>query len=117
MCQLLAPEFDVLDAVLEGAALIRSASLRRPDVVVCDIQMPLVGGIEASGRILRDGFAKAVVALSMYNEPHLIRKAFAAGIGGYVLKTDAADELIPAIYSALGGERYLSASVRRQWKD
>lgn len=115
--RLLTPEFEVLGAVREGAALVRAAAETLPDIVVCDIRMPGTGGIEAGERILRGGFAKAVVVLSMYNEPHLVQKAFDAGIQGYVLKTDASEELIPAIYSTLAGEKYLSRGVREKWPE
>lgn len=111
VCALLELEFAVVDAVRDGGALVRSTGAIRPDAVVCDIRLPGGGGIAAGERILKEGLAKAVIVLSMYKERHLVRKAFAAGIGAYVLKTDAGDELIPAIYSALRGERFLSTGI------
>lgn len=116
VCRLLAPEFEVLGAVNDGAALILAVARLRPDAVICDIRMPRCDGIEAGAHIIREGLSKAVVLLSMYNEPHLIRKAREAGIQGYVLKTDAGEELSPAIYAALRGDHYLSRGARAKWK-
>jgi DNA-binding NarL/FixJ family response regulator len=113
---LLAPEFDVLRAVAEGHALIRAVAELSPDAVVSDIQMPGLDGIEAGGRILSQGLCNAVVVLTMYNEPHLVRKALEAGIRGYVLKVDAGEELIPAVNAVLAGGSYLSRSVSEKLK-
>lgn len=105
---LLAPDFEVVSAVKDGMALIEAVAELRPDAVICDIDMPRLNGIECGAQILRRGLCNAVIVLSMYNEPHLVRKALQEGIRGYVLKVDASEELIPAIYAAVGGGKYLS---------
>jgi DNA-binding NarL/FixJ family response regulator len=110
--ELLDPEFEVLRAVGDGAALVAATAELRPDAVISDIQMPELDGIEAGSRVLGQGSCKTVVMLSMYSDRHLVRTALGVGILAYVLKLDACDELIPAIYAALRGERYLSAGVR-----
>jgi DNA-binding NarL/FixJ family response regulator len=112
--QLLEPEFDVLRAVGNGAALLAAAVELHPDAVISDIQMPELGGIEAGGELLGRGLCEAVVVLSMYPDRHLVQTAMKAGIRAYVLKLDASDELIPAIYAALRGDRYLSSGVRER---
>jgi DNA-binding NarL/FixJ family response regulator len=109
--QLLYSEFDVLRTVGEGAALVEAAIELKPDAVVTDVQMPHMGGIEASEQLLSRRLCEAVVVLSMYPDAHLVKAAFQAGIRAYVLKVDASDELIPAINAALRGERYLSRGV------
>jgi DNA-binding NarL/FixJ family response regulator len=113
---LLASDFDVLRTVAEGHALIQAVAELSPDAVVSDIQMPGLDGIEAGGRILRQGLCTAVVVLTVYNEPHLVRKALQAGIRGYVLKVDAGEELIPAVNAVLAGGSYLSRSVSEKLK-
>jgi DNA-binding NarL/FixJ family response regulator len=113
---LLASDFDVLRTVAEGHALIQAVAELSPDAVISDIQMPGLDGIEAGGRILRQGLCNAVVVLTMYNEPHLVRKALQAGIRGYVLKVDAGEELIPAVIAVLAGGSYLSRSVSEKLK-
>jgi DNA-binding NarL/FixJ family response regulator len=112
--QLLEPEFDVLRAVGDGAALLAAAVELHPDAVISDIQMPELGGIEAGAELLGRGLCEAVVVLSMYPDRHLVQTAMKAGIRAYVLKLDASDELIPAIYAALHGDRYLSSGVRER---
>ena len=110
--QLLDPEFEVLRTVGDGAALLAAAADLLPDAIVSDIEMPDLGGIAAGSAVLERGLCRAVVILSMYSDWHLVETAFAAGICGYVLKLDAVEELIPAVYAALQGERYLSRGVR-----
>ncbi len=110
--QLLEPEFEVLRAVGDGAELVAAAVELQPDAVISDIQMPKMGGIEAGCELLGRGLCEAVVVLSMYPDRHLVQTAMKAGIRAYVLKLDASDELIPAVYAALRGDRYLSRGVR-----
>jgi DNA-binding NarL/FixJ family response regulator len=74
--------------------------------------MPRLGGLQAAEQILGRGLSEAVVVLSMYPDAHLVKAALQAGIRAYVLKVDAGEELVPAIYAALRGERYLSRGVR-----
>jgi DNA-binding NarL/FixJ family response regulator len=112
ICQLLDSEFEVLCAVGDGAALVEAAIELRPDAVVSDIQMPKLNGIGAGCELLCRGLCEAIVVLSIYPDRHLVEAAAAAGILGYVLKLDASEELIPAVYAVLRGERYLSRGVR-----
>ena len=109
--QFLAPDFDVLRAVNEGVALIDAAAELSPDAVVCDIHMPGLSGLDAGGQILQKRLCSAVIVLTMYNDPHLVAKALQAGIRGYVLKVDASEELVPALYAVLDGGSYLSRGV------
>src|SRR5690242_16628846 len=101
--RLLEPDFDILRTVNHGAALVQVVAELRPDVVVSDVRMPVLGGIEAGSQILRDRLCSAVIMLTMYDEPHLVTKALQAGIRGYVLKVDAGEELIPAVHEVCGG--------------
>jgi len=115
--QFLAPEFDVLRAVNEGMALIEATAELRPDAVISDIHMPGLSGLEAGCQILRKGLCGAVIVLTMYNDPQLVRKAIQLGIRGYVLKVDASEELVLALYAVLSGGRYLSRGVLDKWRE
>ena len=86
----------------------------RPDAIISDIQMAELDGIEAGSEVLGRGLCEAIVLLSMYPDRHLVQTALEAGIRAYVLKMDAGEELIPAVYAALRGERYLSSGVRNR---
>ena len=108
---LLAREFEIVGSVGEGQALLSAVEQLRPDAVVCDIKMPLVDGIEAGRRILREGLCAAVILLTMYNDRHLVHSALEAGIRGYVLKVDAGEELALAVATVADGGTYLSRGV------
>lgn len=112
---LLKSEFEVLSSVTDGCALIDAARQWRPDVVISDIKMPGVSGIEACQRIARDGNCNASIIVTMHNEPQLVKDALRAGIRGYVLKVDAGEELVSAVHSVLRGSVYLSREIRRKW--
>ena len=108
---LLSAEFDVVGAVADGSSLVKMAEALRPDVVVSDIRMPGLNGIEAARIILGRKHCKAVVILTMYDDSGLIRNAMEAGALAYVLKVNAGEELIPAIEEALHGRKFISHSI------
>jgi two-component system response regulator DesR len=115
--QHLAEHFEIARCVGSGPALIDAVVDLLPDVVVCDINMPGMSGIEAGKHIIRHGLCASIVLLTMYNEPHLIRRALHAGIRGYVLKVDAGEELAAAVIAVWNGGRYLSSQALAHWED
>ena len=106
---LLDREFEVIGVARDGTALMNIAAHLIPDVVITDFRMPGLSGIDAGGRLLEQGLCKAVVLLTMYADQQLVDGALQAGIRGFVLKVKAGEDLIPAIYSALRGETYVSS--------
>ena len=98
---LLVAEFEMAGCVTNGNELVRAVIELDPDVIITDVYMPGIDGIEASRRILQQAPEALVVMLSMHNEPALIAKALAIGVRGYVLKLDAGEELGPAIRAVL----------------
>ena len=109
---LLTPDFEIVNSVTNGLALIDAVRDLKPDLVVSDIKMPGMSGIEACRRIIEEGLCSAAILLTMYNEAQLVREALGVGIRGYLLKVNAGEELIPAVRSVMGGSTYLSAGVR-----
>ena len=108
--ELLISEFEVTGAVSDGEALIEAARQLEPDVVITDFQMPKMDGLKAARRILKETACRAVVLLTMYKEPSLVKHALEDGILGYVLKSDA-HELALAVPRVLQGEVYISSAL------
>jgi DNA-binding NarL/FixJ family response regulator len=106
--ELLEPEFEVVASVGDGQALIDAAERLSPDVIVTDIVMPGMSGIAAAGRILQRRPAARIVFATVHADRTLLRHGLAVGAFGYVLKVRAAQELVPAIRSALRDELHIS---------
>lgn len=105
---LLEPEFEVVGSVGDGRALIDADERLEPDVIVTDIVMPGTSGLAAAEAILRRHPAARIVFVTVHADRAMLRKALAAGAFGYVLKTRAGDELVPAVRAALQGELHIS---------
>jgi DNA-binding NarL/FixJ family response regulator len=108
--QLLSEEFEVAGVARDGEEMIEAAERLRPDVIVADIAMPLLDGIEASRRILQNHPETLIVLLTMHREPALVRRAFAAGVRAYVHKLNAVEEIAKAVHLVLRGEIFVSPS-------
>lgn len=110
---LLEPEFEVLRIVDNGRALVKAAVELKPDVLVVDIGMPQLNGLDAGEQIKRMLPAVKIIYLTMQAEADLAAEAFRRGASGYVLKSSAADELLLAIRRVLRGESYLSPLITK----
>jgi DNA-binding NarL/FixJ family response regulator len=108
---LLSDEFELVGVVEDGHALIEAARKLRPDVIVADITMPHLNGIDALVRLKRDGIQVPVIFLTMHTEVVYARRALEGGAAGFVLKHSAPAELITAIRAALDGKTYVSPAV------
>jgi DNA-binding NarL/FixJ family response regulator len=109
---LLTPDYDVLEVVQDGAALVEAARRARPDAIVSDIAMPNINGLAAAVVILADQPDARIVFVTVQDSRRVIRKALEIGVRGYVLKCDAGNELVAAVDTAIEGGQYLSASAR-----
>lgn len=108
---LLTPEFEVVGLVEDGRALIKAAKQLRPDVIVADITMPELNGIDALASLRKDNPGTKVVFLTMHQDVAYARRALAAGAAGYVLKHSAPAELITAIRAALDGKTFITPAL------
>jgi DNA-binding NarL/FixJ family response regulator len=109
---LLETDFDVVGRACNGRELVETAQRLSPSIVVADITMPEMNGIEATRRITKTNPKVKVVMLSVHSEQAIVEAAFAAGASGYVAKLYASTELIPAIKKVLGGRRYRPRALR-----
>ena len=109
--RLLAEDFDLVGVVADGHALLEAAAKLQPDVVVTDITMPGLNGIEALGRLRKEHPKTRVVILTMHRDLAYARRALALGASGYVLKHAAHEELVLAIRSALAGRTFLTPEL------
>jgi DNA-binding NarL/FixJ family response regulator len=110
---LLEPEFEVLRIVDNGRSLVQAAGELKPDVLIVDIGMPQLNGLDAGEQIKRMLPAVKIIYLTMQAEADLAAEAFRRGASGYVLKSSAADELLLAIRRVLHGESYLSPLITK----
>ncbi|HEY4362055.1 MAG TPA: response regulator transcription factor [Bryobacteraceae bacterium] len=106
---LLRHDFELIGTARDGFELLESAATLVPDIVITDFKMPGLSGLEAGRRLLDQHLCKAVVLLTMYGDPQLVRGAREAGILGFVLKEKASEDLIPAVFSALEGRVFVSS--------
>jgi DNA-binding NarL/FixJ family response regulator len=109
--ELLQPHFDVIALVEDGRALMNAVARLSPDVIVADISMPTLDGIEAAALIRRRDPGARIVLVTVHEERILVERGLTAGALGYVLKGSAGDELVPAIHAALIGERFVSRAL------
>lgn len=97
----LEPEFEVVGNVANGQALIEEAIRLKPDVIITDISMPILDGIEAVDRLKQLGCTSRIVFLTVHNDSDFMSRCFSSGALGYVVKSRIASELVPAIRRAL----------------
>jgi DNA-binding NarL/FixJ family response regulator len=111
---LLESSFDIVGTAADGHALVEAALRLQPDVVVVDISMPLLNGIEAIKRLKEAGSTAKIVFLTVHDDPDFVHAALSFGNVGYVVKPRMATDLIPAIHHALAGRSFVSHSVPGQ---
>ena len=108
---LLEPEFEVVGTATDGRMLIEEFSRLKPDVVVIDVGMPLLNGLDAGRQLKALQRSVKLIYLTMNPEPDLAREALRLGASGYVLKSSAASELKQAIQEALKGRSYITPLI------
>lgn len=109
--RLLEPEFDVVGIVADGRALLRAATELSPDLIVVDIGMPLLNGLDAGEQVKQKIRRVKLLYLTMNQDAELATEALRRGASGYLLKTCAASELVKAIRAVLRGLTYVSPRI------
>jgi DNA-binding NarL/FixJ family response regulator len=110
---LLEEKFTLLRTVYDGRALVAAVAELSPDVVVSDISMPLLNGLDAIGQIKSACPAANIIILTMHSEPDLAVQAFRAGASGYLLKTSPGEELVEAVRQVAQGRAYLTSLIAK----
>ena len=111
---LLEPEFELVGVVQDGRSLIAEAKRIRPEVIVLDISMPLLNGIEAAQQIHKSDPNIKLIFLTMHPDVAFVREAFRAGASAYLLKRAAVSELVTAIRETLKGRCYLTPLITHE---
>jgi len=104
-------DMEIVGEAGNGREAVELAAQLRPDIVVMDVAMPELNGIEATRRVIAAGPHIRVIALSMHKDSVYVREILRAGARGYLLKDSGADDLVKAIRAVAGGESYLSPAV------
>jgi DNA-binding NarL/FixJ family response regulator len=107
------PDFTVVAEASDGEEAVRLATERKPDVILMDISMPHLDGIEATTRIMQQQPDARVVILSVHEDEEYVQRILKAGARGFVLKNAGRKEIAQAIHSALSGERFFSPGISR----
>lgn len=111
--KILEPRFELIGAVQDGRALLREAKRLEPDLLLVDISMPLLNGIDAARQLKKTMPRSKIVFLSMHADPEYVSEAFAAGASGYLLKSSFSSELVFALEEVLKGRYYISPAVAK----
>lgn len=104
-------DLEVVGLTCDGSELVKAARKLGPDLVIVDISMPGMNGIEATRRIKAHDTTIKVLCLSMFSESTYVEAMLQAGASGYLLKEDAAEDLVQAVRTVMGGESFFSARV------
>lgn len=112
VCGLLDENFDIVGTVNNGRDAVEATLRLNPDVLVIDISMPILNGLQAAQRLRSAKQPTKVVFLTVHRDEGFVDAALSAGASGYVTKSDVATDLVPAISEALAGKIYMSASLR-----
>jgi DNA-binding NarL/FixJ family response regulator len=115
--RVLEPTFTVVGAVADGRALVAAAHALNPDVVVADVSMPILNGIEAARQIRLTDPQVRIVFFTMHSDVVYASEAFGAGASAYVLKSSAGAEIVTAVREALAGRTYLASAMDQRSLD
>jgi DNA-binding NarL/FixJ family response regulator len=109
--KILEKEYSVVATPSDGRSFVEAVEKMRPDLALVDISLPLLNGLDACRHLHKSCPEVKIIILTMHAEQHYVNEAFRVGVGGYVLKTSVADELLFAVKEVLSGRTYISPVV------
>lgn len=116
-CKLLEDDFDIVTIAEDGRTLVAAAHEFHPDVILLDISMPLLNGVDAARRIRIESPSTKIIFITMHSNPEYVREALCAGASGYLLKRSAASELVAAIHAVSAGGQYITPVLSPDIRD
>lgn len=108
LCAVVRPHFEIVGTAKNGEESLAAAQRLQPDVIVMDMSMPVLNGMEATRKLREMNIRSKIILLTMHTDPVFVSEALAAGASGYVLKSDMGAELIAAIRDVLEGQVHIS---------
>ena len=108
--ELLSPDFEIVGTATDGSAALKMVMLLSPEIVILDISMPILSGIEAAVELKKKGSNSKAVFLTVHQDPDFVKAALASGASGYVVKSQMASDLPAAIRVAIAGNFFISPS-------
>ena len=111
--RILEKQYDIVGTVEDGRALLEAATKLQPDIVILDVSMPLLNGIDAAARLRKIVPGAKIIVVTMHADTDYVRSAFEAGASAYVLKRSAVDELEQAIRAVLAGHSYITPLITK----
>ena len=115
--RLLEPEFEVVGTVGDGRALLRAAAELKPDLVLVDLNMPLLNGLDASEQLKQSLPRVKIIVLTMNEDPEIAAETMEKWASGYLLKKSAGSELLKAVRDVLRGDRYIAPALREAMEE
>jgi CheY-like chemotaxis protein len=112
---LLERKYDIVGLVRDGESLVDVANRLQPDIIVLDITMPLLTGLEAADEISKRANPPKLIFLTLLDEPGVVEKALSVGASGYVLKSELVNDLEKAIESAIDGQVFVSSHITESY--
>ncbi len=107
-------DFKVISTFQNGAELLEGLKTERPDVLLLDLQMPVLSGQEVAPQILELHKEIKIIALTSQESTFFVRKLMKAGVSGYILKTSSADQIVTAIREVIAGNNYVEAALKEK---
>jgi DNA-binding NarL/FixJ family response regulator len=112
--ELLDSTYDIVGTVSDGQSLVNAVAQLKPDVLVIDITMPILNGIEAANKLKEEGSDSKIIFLTVHADPDFVRACLATGAFGYVVKARMSSDLTRAIKEALAGRIFISPTASGQ---
>jgi len=109
--RLLEPEFEVVTTARDGQAVLKETARLGPDILILDISMPVLDGIQAARLLKVSGSKAKIIFMTIHRDPDYVQAGLAAGAMGYVVKSRLATDLLPALREVLAGRSFVSPSI------